>query len=61
MNAGTKLLEAKQNNKWESTERRGLFKWDRSKAEMHTRGERKSVGVPPSEEEPRKDVVKSFI
>ena len=60
MNAGTKLLEAKH-NKWESTQKNGLFRWDRSKAEMHTQRERKSVGVPPSEEEPSKDMVKSFI
>ena len=49
------LLETKHNNKWESTQRNCL-----AKIEARAYSERKGVGFPSSEEERRKEAVKSF-
>ena len=52
------LLETKY-NKWESTQRNSLLISDRSRAEIYT-GEW-ACGQLPKEEEPSKEMVKSFI
>ena len=52
------LLLELQYSKWESSQKNSLFRWDRSKTEMHRE---KECGCHPSDEELSKEVVKSFI